>query len=201
VLDRLHGPGAEWAFLESRFYRLVLDPFSLGQVSSEATNIQDPDGLIGAVLRAEGDARRSLSEIRQKYRIPEPRGFGLSRSLRRDLSAYQGEFARLEKNEFGPAAAGIDSAVTEFTQSHDVRLDRRRRFDLGSTTAVETARSETRILSQQARATLYETSDRVNAALRRSIGELEESLNETLGMVGVYKPGSKIQAEGERRKP
>lgn len=165
---------------ESEIKTLVSD---LERSLGAASNIDNPDELIGAVLNAEDTARRSMSEIRQKYRIPEPRGVGLSRSLRRDLDTYHIEFARLEKDQFAPAIGNIDSAVNEFTQSLDVQLDRRRRFDLGSTTAVQVARTEARTLSQRARAVLDETTVRVNSALRRSVSELEQTLNEILATV------------------
>jgi len=63
----------------------------------------DPDELMGAVLKAEDNARQGMSEIRQMHRIPEPRGFGVSRVLRRELDTYYVEFERLEKEEFDPA--------------------------------------------------------------------------------------------------
>jgi len=75
----------------------------LEQSLRAAADINDPDELMGAVLKAEDNARQGMSEIRQMHRIPEPRGFGVSRVLRRELDTYYVEFERLEKEEFDPA--------------------------------------------------------------------------------------------------
>ena len=136
--------------------------------------ISDPDNQIQAILRAEGTARRQIFDLREKFRIAQPRGVGLPRSLRRDLEAYRAEYVRLNEEIFKPALTQIDAEIS----SLDVEVNRRRRFDAGTKATSNAARSAVVARQRASRESLRETSERVRYAIQQATADLESTLAE-----------------------
>ena len=141
-----------------------------------AKRIEEKEHQIQAVLNAENSARRRISEIKEEFRISEPRGVGLSRALRRDLTAYRMEFAKLDEEVFTPAFSEIDEAVRRI----NIDVNRRRRFDAGAEAAQSAARALIAEPQRASRAILQETSKRVTDVVREATEEFEA----TLGKIG-----------------
>ena len=141
-----------------------------------ATLQPDPDARLRMILEAERAARAELSELRSELRVPQPRGFALSRALRRNLAAHRTEYARLESEVLGPAYSAIEDMISEATR--DLDASRRRRFDAAAADASRLARQTVTIRSRASNEQLRETSDRVNGAVRQAMADLEADLNE-----------------------
>ena len=141
-----------------------------------AKRFGEKEQQVQAVLNAERSARRRISEIREEFRISQPRGVGLSRALRRDLTAYRVEFAKLDEEVFTPAYSEIDEAV----QRVDIDVNRRRRFDVGTEAAQNAARSIIAERQRASRAILQETSNRITDVIKDATEEFET----TLGNIG-----------------
>ena len=141
-----------------------------------AKRIEEKESQIQAVLNAENSARKRISEIKEEFRISQPRGVGLSRVLRRDLTAYRMEFAKLDEDVFTPAFSEIDEAVRRI----DIDVNRRRRFDAGAEAAQSAARALIAERQRASRAILQETSKRVTDVVREATEEFET----TLGKIG-----------------
>ena len=137
---------------------------------------KDPDAKLRGILDAERTARAALSELRSELRVPQPRGFALSRALRRNLAAHRAEYAKLESEVLVPAYAAIEETISEATKSLDA--SRRRRFDAAAADAWQSARRAVTARGRASRAELSETSERVTDAVRRTIAGLESELNE-----------------------
>ena len=142
----------------------------------EAATLQpDPDARLRMILEAERAARAELSELGSGLRVPQPRGFALSRALRRNLAAHRTEYARLESEVLGPAYSAIEDMISEATR--DLDASRRRRFDAAAADASRLARQTVTVRSRASNEQLRETSDRVSGAVRRAMADLEADLN------------------------
>ena len=136
--------------------------------------IPEPDSQIQAILRAEGDARQQIFELREQFRIAQPRGVGLPRSLRRDLEAYKAEYARLNEEVFTPALTQIEAEI----RSLDVDENRRRRFDAGMKATSNAARSVVVARQRASRESLRGTSERVRNAIQQTTSDFESTMVE-----------------------
>ena len=139
-----------------------------------AIRINEPEGQIQAVLRAEAIARQQISDLRNQFQISQPRGVGLSRALRRDLTAYRAEFAKLDQEVFEPAYTQIDAAIRNL----DIDVNRRRRFEVLAEAAQNAARSIIVQRQRMSRASLQDTSTRVSNAIREVTIDFESTLAE-----------------------
>ena len=143
-----------------------------------ASRVTDPDVQALAILRAEENAKRSISQIRDTYRVPQPRGFGLSKSLRRDLNAYQGEFAKLDQQVIRPAVLRVGELISASVVSLGATVDRRRRFDSSTTATREAARTAVMERRRNSQIILDSTTKRVQAAIRESVADLDATLRD-----------------------
>ena len=141
----------------------------------EATTlINEPEGQIQAVLHAEGIARRQISDLKNQFWISQPRGVGLSRALRRDLTAYRAEFAKLNQEVFEPAYTQIDATIRNL----GIDVSTRRRFEAATEAAQNAARSIVVQRQRASRASLQDTSTRVSNAIREATADFESTLAE-----------------------
>ena len=136
----------------------------------------DPDSRLQAILQAEVVARNELSGLRDQLRIPQPRGFALSRALRRDFAVYKDEFARLEEDVIRTALVAMDDAIAAATYGMDV--SRRLRFDAAAEEARRVARQAVTISRRNSEEQLRVTSELVSNAVREALADLESELSE-----------------------
>ena len=134
------------------------------------------DSKLRAILQAELTAHRELAAVRSELRIPQPRGFALSRALRRDLAAYREEHTALDEEVFKPAIALAEEVVAKAT--HGLDVSRRRRFDAAAEEAWRTARQAVAARGRSSEEQLRATSELVGGAVRQTIVDLESRLNE-----------------------
>ena len=140
--------------------------------------IGDPDLQALSILRAEEGAKRGITQTRDIFRVPQPRGFGLSKSLRRDLDAYRGEFAKLDLEVFRPAVLQVTEMISEAVASLGANVDRRRRFDNSTAATREAARTAVLEHRRSSQAALDTTTKRVQDAIRETVAGLDAALNE-----------------------
>ena len=146
------------------------------QAVDAATLLRDPDAKLRTILEAERTARSQISELGSGLRVPQPRGFALSRDLRRNLAAHRTEYARLEIEVLRPAYAAIEDTISKATRGLDV--SRRRRFDTAAEDAWRSARQAVTARERASREQLHATSENITEAVRRAIVNLETELNE-----------------------
>ena len=141
-----------------------------------AALLSDPDTRLQAILQAEAAARNELSDLRDELRIPQPRGFALSRALRRDFAVYKDEFARLEEDVIRTALVGVDEDIAAATYGMDV--SRRVRFDAAAEEARRVARQAVTTSRRNSEEQLRLTSELISNAVHEAIADLESELNE-----------------------
>ena len=143
-----------------------------------ANSAADSDLQVQTVLRAETSARRRVADLREKFWIPQARGFGLTKTLRRDIGAYRAEYAKLDEDVFKPALAQIEERLSEAILRLRADVDRRRRFDANNQATQNAARTAVVARRRDSQATLQDTTGRVQAAIRQSVADLDIALAE-----------------------
>ena len=138
--------------------------------------LHDPDVKIKSILDAESAVRLRLSELKSGLRVPQQRGFALSRSLRNNLAAHRTEFAKFDREVLDPAYAAIEEVISNATSDLDV--SRRRRFDAAAEDAWRFARQAVAAKGFASREQLRVTSGKVTEAVRRVMANLEIELSE-----------------------
>ena len=146
-----------------------------------AAKIKDPDDASTALLDAEKEANRRLSEVRDSYRLTRPRGIGLPRRLQRDWKAYLTELERLEKELFEPFSHEVAQTLGVVAKEAKLFVDQRKRLnDL----IRQQADSEKKLVSQEAKNLRHSANDTRAAALRFARDAIRE-LQETIANVEV----------------
>ena len=141
-----------------------------------AVELQDPDSRVQAILQAESVARSQLSELNSAIRAPNPRGFAVSRVLRRNLAAYKMEYTEIHKEVIRPAYDTIEEIISKATR--DLDAYRRRRFDAAAEHAWKSAMQTVTARGRASREQLRATDDEVTSTVRKTISDLEFQLNE-----------------------
>ena len=147
----------------------------LNKAVEAAGLLQDPDAKLRVILEAERTARSQLSKLRSGVRVPQQRGFAISRALRRNLVAHGTEFDKFDSEVLAPAYATVEDTVSNATR--DLDASRRRRFDAAAEDAWRSARQAVTASGRASREQLRETSDQVTDAVRRVIANVETELN------------------------
>ena len=83
----------------------------LTKAVSAAELLHDPDEKLRAILEAERTVRSRLAELRSRLRVPQQRGFALSRALSRNLAAHRVEFSKFDSEILAPAYTNIEEIV------------------------------------------------------------------------------------------
>ena len=148
----------------------------LTKALTAAELLYEPDARLKAILEAERTVRSQLSELRSGLRVPQQRGFALSRALRHNLAAHRTEFAKFDSEVLTPAYAAIEEMMS--TATRDLDASRRLRFDAAAEEAWRSARQTVTAKGRVSREQLRATSNQVTDAVRRVIANLEAELNE-----------------------
>jgi signal transduction histidine kinase len=150
---------------------------SIRQRMDAAARMKDPDEASSALLDAEREANRRLSDIRESYRLAKPRGVGLSRSLQREWNAYSAEIERLDSEVFDPFSAEVAETLGAVAKEAKLYVDQRRR--LGELIR-EQAEVGKRAVSKEAGEVRSSADDTRSSALkfaRDAIREMQETIS------------------------
>ena len=140
--------------------------------------ISDPDLQAQALLRAEEHARQQVVQLRNEFRVPAARGFGLPRDLRRDLNAYTAELAKLNDDLLKPGFTQIGERLSEAIGGMRVDVTRRRRFDHYALASQNAAKSAISARRRDSEAVLNETFGKVRSAIRTATVDLDTALTD-----------------------
>ena len=150
---------------------------TIDQRMNAVAKIKDPDSASTALLDAEREANRKLSEIRESYRLVKPRGVGLSKSLQREWNAYSAEIERLNKEVFDPFSAEIARTLGTVAREAKLYVDQRKR--LGEFIKQQ-AESRKKFITQEAgqvRDSADETRSSAMKLARDAIREMQETIS------------------------
>ena len=158
----------------------------LTRAVQSAALLRDSDEKLKTILKAERTARSWLSELRSALRIPQQRGFALSRALRRNLAAHRMEFEKFDSEVLGPAYDAIEDTISNATRGLDI--SRRRRFDAAAEDAWRSAKQAVTARGRASREQLRATSDQVTDAVRRVIANLEAEPQRSSSATSANRP-------------
>lgn len=150
---------------------------SIKQRMDTAAHMKDPDEASTALLDAERDANRRLSEIRESYRLSKPRGVGLSKPLQRDWNAYSAEIERLDKEVFDPFSSEVAQTLGAVAQEAKLYVDQRKRL---SELIKQQAEGGKKLVTQEAGQVRNSANDTRSSALkfaRDAIREMQETIS------------------------
>lgn len=153
----------------------------INQRMDSAARMKNPDEASTALLDAEKEANRRLSEIRENYRLAKPRGVGLSRTLQRDWDAYLAEQEKLEKELFVPFSQEVARSLGAVAKEAKLYVDQRKRL---SELIKQQADAEKKSVSQEAGQLRNSANDTRSAALRFARDAIHE-LQDTISNVEV----------------
>lgn len=142
-----------------------------------AANMKDPDEASSALLDAEREANRRLSEIRESYRLSKPRGVGLSKPLQRDWNAYTAEIERLDTEVFDPFSTEVAHTLGEVAKEAKLYVDQRKRL---SELIRQQAESRKKAVNEEAGQVRNSANDTRSSALkfaRDAIREMQETIS------------------------
>ena len=151
---------------------------TIKQRMDAAAKMKDADDASTALLHAEKEANRRLSEIRESYRLVKPRGVGFPRILQRDWNAYLAEVERLEKELFDPFSRETARTLGSVARQAKLYVDQRRRL---SELIRQQAEDNRKLVSQEAGQVRRSANDARSAALkftRNAIHELQETISD-----------------------
>lgn len=141
-----------------------------------AAQIADPDLAATALLDAEKEANRLLSEIRESYRIAKPRGVGLSQSLQREWDAYLVEQERLEKEAFAPFSVEISEKLGKMAEQARIYVDQRKRLEELLRQLADEEKKSVRTEANKLNTTAEETRKAATRVAREAIQELQNTI-------------------------
>ncbi|WP_418502556.1 ATP-binding protein [Flagellimonas sp.] len=150
---------------------------TIRQRMDAAAKMPNPDDASAALLDAEKEASRRLTEIRENYRLSKPRGVGFSKPLQREWDAYLTEQERLEKELFLPFSHDVAKTLGEVAKEARLYVDQRKRLaDL----IKQQSDAEKKAVNKEVGALRHSANDAKSAALkvaREAIHELQETIS------------------------
>lgn len=142
-----------------------------------AAKIADPNEAAIALLDAEKEANRRLSELQESYRIARPRGVGLSRQLQRDWEAYATEVQRLESEVFRPYADEITQQLGTIATQARIYIDQRKRLQSLINELAENEKKSVRSEAGKLNTTAEDTRKAATKVARDAIHELQNTIS------------------------
>jgi hypothetical protein len=140
------------------------------------------------LLELESDMKERLAGLRDRFRIPPPRGFGPKKATQKDLERAEAIRLRLEAELFRPFELEIDERITRAIGEMHALVTRRKRIrqsieqkerrdESKARALVKTAKEETGKLGKEITTRTREGLSRVDTAFKLAMANLErESL-------------------------
>ncbi|MBC8769409.1 ATP-binding protein [Arenibacter sp. BSSL-BM3] len=92
-------------------------------------SIDDPEQASQSLINCELEARKEIEAYKQKIKVPQPKGFTISRDTRKDYEAYIDELKKLETGIFLNAVDNIDIYVDDYTERLNIEISKRKRLE------------------------------------------------------------------------
>jgi signal transduction histidine kinase len=96
---------------------------------NSVVHIDDPEKASQMLIDTEGEARRSIEAYKQKIKIPQPKGFTVSKDTRADYDIYLDELQKLESGIFREAIEKVDQHIEDLTTGLNLEISKRKRLE------------------------------------------------------------------------
>lgn len=142
------------------------------------TSVNDPDEASQKLIDIESSARLKLEEYKNSIKVPQPKGFSVSRDTRRDFEAYTEELRKLEDSLFRDAIEDIDEKMEEYTTLLDVEISKRKRLEQAVEFISIEAKKAASSKQKEAREAVSEISSRVKELTNDLMVELDDQIRD-----------------------
>jgi len=118
-----------FASVNEETYKKIINKIihSLKVNLQSAVDNKDADQGETKLSKSEAQAMNEVNRLREACIIRKPRGFGLTKALRRDWEFYQDELERVENEIFAPVEKHINELTNETAKKSKLVFDQRRR--------------------------------------------------------------------------
>ena len=140
--------------------------------------IDDSEEASQAIIINETNSRKLLNDYIQKVKINQPRGFTISKDVRKDFEVYLTEFDRLQYELFNNAKDKIDFFVEDYTNRLQIEVNKRKRLEEAVNTISDQASQITRQKQKEAKEALSEVSKSVSTLARELMINLENKIRD-----------------------
>jgi signal transduction histidine kinase len=147
---------------------------------ASAKTFDDPEAAAAAIVSGEAVARAKLQKAREQFHTVRPRGVSLPRRLVKDWTALVEVEERLDREEFTPTAALIETAAAEAAAGIHLAVARRQRFDRIIQDAADATTRDTRREGDLLRTTATSTRDDVTARSREVVAKVAHTVSQVL---------------------
>lgn len=96
---------------------------------NDITYLKDLDEASQKIVDVEYILRQRISEYKKNISISSPKGFGLSKNVRRDFDNYLSEYRILSETLFKNAYSQIDELVSVVSEKLNIELSKRKRLE------------------------------------------------------------------------
>lgn len=138
--------------------------------------LDDPDEMGDQLHRLEGEIRRSVDELRQRYRVSRPQGIGLTKQMSSDWNAYRRVYGELEENRFSPLASHFDGRLAELLEQRGLALNRRRLLREALESRQQVIRKNATRGEREAREGLTRARDSITKGITSSVTRLHNDI-------------------------
>ena len=145
----------------------------VGNVAS----IENREEQARAILEAEETALQEMLELKDRYRVPDIRGVGLTDELRRQVNVYRAGYDSLDERVLGPASRQVEESISGTVRGLGIDINRQSRLEIMAEVGLKAARTEVGVREEDARARLNATVDRVRNAIKEATSDFENTLD------------------------
>ncbi len=143
-------------------------------------SLDDPDEIGKQLHKLEDEFRRTLGELRARYRVSRPQGVGLSKQMTSDWQAFRRVYEELEESQFASLSTHFDGRLAELLEQRGAALNRR----LLLREALESRQQSIRKLASQgekdAREGLTRARESISRGITSSVGRLRNEIENVL---------------------
>jgi len=145
---------------------------------ASVAHIEDPDKASQKLIDYELNARKKIENFKDTVKVPQPRGFTVSKDTRRDFDAYLEEFQRLESMTFQNAITRVENQVEDYTHSLNIEISKRKRLEKAVDFISEEAKKAASGKQKEARQAVSDITSRVKELTNELMIDLDNQIRE-----------------------
>lgn len=141
-------------------------------------SIEDTEEASQALIDCEMEARKHIETYKQKIKVPSPKGFTISREIRKDYEAYLDEIQRMEATLFEEAIGEIDNYVENCKTRLNIEVSKRKRLELAVDYISMEAKKAASGKEREARDAVSEITSKVKELTNELMIDLDNQIRE-----------------------
>ena len=136
--------------------------------------------LTEKVIHTEHRFRVAMRNIRESYEVTYPKGIGLNKTLRRDYTAYEAQYEKLEKDYFIPIEKELSEKISNLLTTIGTQTDTKKRYNAVLAKTSKEAKDSICEIVNNTKSELTKFQDIVENNLRSGIDRIDKLINNSL---------------------